>query len=404
MFAPPPCPECGSDSVHHGIERILVAFDRLFTALFRPFRWLFGLTYRLLDGTLNRFSGIILTVLGRTGLGVWRNYFDEHDALRTRALFETAVPRGIDLRQFRLFKKPHLGFLVARKGGELRVFEALPRPNFLLSKNLSWMDDKGVLKKKFSRGGFPVAAGGTAMTSWGALRLFRKLRKPVITKPAMGSGSRHTTIHLHNEEEFLRAFRSARRLSPWVVIEEELRGPVFRATVVGGKLIGVVRRDPPQIIGDGKKTVGELVAEANRDPRRQGPIFGKIAAGVEAAAELERQGLDFESIPLPGQIVTLNQKITWENGGTTADVTDRVHLINVKLFENIAAFLEDPLIGIDFIIPDIGNPWQNQDRSGVVELNSMPFLDNHHYLFEGQPRDAAGAVWDITFDTGPVRG
>lgn len=380
-----------------------MVFDRFFTALFRPLYLPLRISYRLLDIGKDRIARIILRLLGHARLGAWHESFDEHDALRTRALFETAPARGIALKQFRLFDKPHMSFLVAERAGKVRVFEALPRPNFLLSKNLSWMDDKGILKKKFSRAGFPVAKGGIAMTSWGARKIFRELRKPVITKPAMGSGSRHTTIHLEDEEGFLRAFRNARILSPWVVVEEELFGPVFRATVVGGKLIGVVRRDPPRVLGDGEKSVRELVAEANRDPRRSGPIFSKIAMGEEALLELQRQGLDFDSVPVKGRMVTLNQKITWANGGTTEDVTDATHSVNAELFEKVAAFLADPIIGIDFIIRDIAEPWGTEERSGIVELNSMPFLDNHHYLFEGQPRDAAGAVWDLAFDTAPSK-
>jgi cyanophycin synthetase len=38
--------------------------------------------------------------------------------------------------------------------------------------------------------------------------------------------------------------------------------------VVGGKVVAASRREPAQVIGDGKSTIRDLVAEVNRDPRR----------------------------------------------------------------------------------------------------------------------------------------
>ena len=47
-----------------------------------------------------------------------------------------------------------------------------------------------------------------------------------------------------DEKNFIVAFKKARQLSPWVMIEEELTGYVHRGTVIGGKLIAVLRREP----------------------------------------------------------------------------------------------------------------------------------------------------------------
>ncbi len=398
MIRPAPCPDCGNEPVIHFAEMSLAAFDRLFGLMLRPAIAMLRPPARLLARVQNDpLSKLWLLLLGRMGAGTWHDSFDDHDALRTRALFESAVPRGIRLRQFRLFGQPHMSFLLAEKDGRTLVFEAMPRPSFLVSKNLDWIDDKGRLKRKFIKAGFPVPKGGVAFSERHALKIFRSLRPPVIAKPTVGSGSRHTTIHITDEEALCAAFRSAKRLSPWVVIEEELFGDVYRATVVDGRVIGVVRRDPARVVGDGLHTIRELVAAENLHPLRQGPIFSHIATGPEADHELSRQNFAWESIPSRGRIVTLSQKINWHLGGVTEEVTETVHPENILLFEKIAAFVNDPLIGIDFIIEDITRPWQEQERSGVIELNSMPFIDNHHYLFAGEPRDAAGAVWDTAF-------
>jgi len=327
---------------------------------------------------------------------------DARDSLRARCLWEEAERRGIRTKQVRLFGRGK-DLFIARFGDEIRIFNGLPRIRGKYAKSLLWMDDKGVIKKKFGRAGIPCARGGVRTTLASALRLFRKLRKPVVTKPNAGSASRHTTIHIETEEGFARAFKNARKLSPWIVVEEELFGSVFRATLVGGKAAAVIRRDEPHVIGDGKHTVRELFEEENRRPIRQGPIFSKILGGPEADAELKRQKISWDSIPGKSRRVSLNQKINWSGGGSTEDVSDKVHPENIALFEKIGAFLGDPIVGVDFIAQDISRSWGTQDRAGVIECNSLPFIDTHHYPFSGKPRNVAGALWDVVFPGGAER-
>jgi cyanophycin synthetase len=171
---------------------------------------------------------------------------------------------------------------------------------------------------------------------------------------------------------------------------------VYRATVIGGKVVGVLRREPPHVIGDGTYTVKELIEQENKNPLRHGSIFHTLVVGPEAHTELKRQQLTLDSIPSAGQMVSLNQKVSRGEGASNSDVTDETHPDNIQLFEKIGQVLEDPLVGIDFIIPDMTNSWQEQD-CGVIECNAMPFIDLHHYPLTGKPRDAAGALWDLVF-------
>ena len=150
------------------------------------------------------------------------------------------------------------------------------------------------------------------------------------------------------------------------------------------------------MIGDGKRTVRELVEEANRHPKRQGPYFHPIKLDEAAEKELAWKGYDFDTVLPEGAWANLHPKINWGVGGTTADATDEVHPENVALFERVARVLRAPIVGIDFIIEDIARPWQEQERCGILECNSMPFFDNHHLPFEGEPRNVAARIWDMT--------
>jgi D-alanine-D-alanine ligase-like ATP-grasp enzyme len=326
--------------------------------------------------------------------------------------------RGIYMWEFRLFGKGRELFVAEwtpsidangtlippeKRKLEKHAFDGLPRPGDRSSDALMWMDNKGLMREKFSAAGIPIAQGGVAFLWWKTKKLFQKLTPPVIIKPNLGSRSRHTTTHIVNLEQLQAAYKNATVLSPWVIIEEEHIGLVHRATVIGGKLIGVLRREPPCVWGDGIHTIAELIAIENENPLRKGPIFHEInIESPELHKELRRQTLTLDHVAGPNILVTLGEKASRGLGGGATDVTDETHPDNRELFEYVAQVLEDPLVGIDFIIDDISKSWKEQRRCGVIECNSLPFIELHLFPLKGLPRDTAGALWDTIFpDSNP---
>lgn len=318
---------------------------------------------------------------------------DEKDTYRTKCFWEEAKKRGIKMQEFKM--GPIKDIFIANYKGRKINFDDLPRPKSMESDSINWMDDKGIMNKKFKKEGIPVADGGVAFSTSSALKIFNRINKPVITKPNLGSRSRHTTIHINNEKDLITGFKKARVLSPFVIVEEELSGALFRGTLINRKLVGVVRRDQPAVFGDGIKTLRELWKEENKRPERQGPLYHLITLDKEAETELARQKISLEDIPKLGQVVTFSQKTSRGSGGTTTEVTELVHPENIKMLEHIGAFLKDPLVGVDFIMTDITKPWTEQKHCGIIECNSMPFIDLHHYPLFGKPQNIAAKLWDL---------
>lgn len=332
-------------------------------------------------------------------LGYFSDEPDEKDSWRTKCFWEEAKRRGIKMREFHLgpVRDGYVAEYTDPKSGKKQsiLFDGLPRPGITDSPALKWMDNKGVMKKKFMKEGFPVAKGGVAFRTKTALKIFRRIEKPVITKPNLGSRSRHTMIHINTEEELIVGFKKAKKLSPLVVIEEELKGALFRGTLVGGKLVGVVRRDQPSITGDGIHTVRELLEEENKRPERNGPIFHKIVIDKEAGKELARQNIKMEDVPEKDRVVTFSQKTSRGCGGTTKEVTEIVHKDNIVMLEKVGEYLKDPLVGIDFIMEDVARSYKEEPHAGIIECNSLPFIDLHHYVMFGKPKNVAGKLWDL---------
>lgn len=388
------CKECGSSPVPHRITYISIVLDDFFQSLFGSDEGFHGKLVQKVNRIINAFEPSLFYASERMRMGSFIDAPDDKTFLIGHVLWEEANARGIKMREFRPGGLSRNLFLATLPTGKTISFQGIPIPHHT-SNHVSWTDNKAILKERFTELGFPVARGDKAFTETRALTIFEGLSKPVIIKPHIGSSSRHTTLHINTAEELLRAFHIAKEVSPFALIEEELEGPVYRATIVNGRFRAALRRDQPHVVGDGVHTIATLIEEANEHPKRGGPYFSKIAITPDTEAELANQDYTTESIPEKGIRVTLHQKVNWSLGGTTQDVTDETHPDNIKLFEDVARVLRASTVGIDFIIRDISKSWKDEPRAGIIECNSMPFFDNHHLPFEGEVRNVAGAIWDM---------
>jgi hypothetical protein len=300
------CVECGGSPIPHAVTYVTVLLDMIAEPLFAP-----GPVLRFLGKQLYRATGRLSPRVMQwcAALRIARTIDtpDERTALLARMLWEEADTRGIRVTEWRLFNLPRNMFIARFPDGRTISYEGIPMPDNGIDR-VWWMDNKSELKKRFQKLNLPVARGGAYFTYQGALRAFTKLQTTVIVKPHSGSASRHTTLHIHTPEELQRAFSVARAVSPLAVVEEELRGPVYRATVVAGKFAALLRRDPPLVIGDGVRTVRELVAVANEHPKRGGPYFSKIKLNAAAESELAWQNLSLDAIPEEGRRVALSTR------------------------------------------------------------------------------------------------
>lgn len=391
-----PCPDCEPAQVNHFVMRTSAYLGLFIKPALKPLDYL---TRILLPPRSFSWFDIVgprvLRALVFLHLGKFEYEPRADDSDRTRCFWEEAKKRKIEMVMYRC--GPIKDLFIATFSGRTICFDGLPRPVGPEAPSLYWMDNKPMMRKHFEQAGIPIANGASAFFEKNALSIFRSLKKPAIVKPYSGSRSRHTTIHLESESDFIKAFRSAKILSPLALIEEELIGFVHRGTLIDGKLVAVIRREPPHVIGDGAHTIQELVTEENKREKRHGATFHPIATGPEADAELLRQGLAWAAVPKVGAFIPLNQKVSRGIGASTTDVTDEMHQENRKLLEKIGGLLDDPLVGVDFILNDVRIPWQEQERSGVIECNSLPFIDLHHYPLNGKPHNVAGALWDLIF-------
>jgi cyanophycin synthetase len=353
---------------------------------------------------LGRLAPSTARLAAAIGLGTIATKPDEKNNLRAAVLWEEAERRGIVMQEFRPFGFSREIFF-ATFAHDTRAFDGLPRPRTARESALNWMDNKGVILKKFRAADIPVPQGKSCTKLSQAEKVFHEImenknsaaKNAVIVKPTIGSRSRHTYVGIKDIEALRRAFKKAKELCPSVVVEEELSGFVFRITLIGGKIAGVMRREAPHVIGNGEHTIHELIIKENTNPLRHGPIFHELPLGEETVTILKEQSLSLDSIPAKDQMVIIHPKVSRAYGASTTEMAD-IHPDNEELFLKIAATLDDPLVGVDFMINDMSRSWKEQ-KCGIIECNSLPFIDLHHYPLKGTAKNAAGALWDLIFNS-----
>ncbi len=319
---------------------------------------------------------------------------------RAKVLWQEANQRGIEFKELLLFGRPfdvyEAGYQAPTKSYKL-VFSGLPRPKNYDDRNLDRMDDKGWLKNILLKNNLPVPLGGYASSWLGAKKIFNNIQDKskenllVIVKPRAGSRGRHSTTFVSSLEQLKEAYKIAKQLCFWVMVEEQLTGPVYRATLINYELCGVLRGEQPQVVGDGFHNIAQLV-----DIKNQRSHLGVSAIKMDLAMEtfLTKQGLKFSFVPQMGRSVTLSEKIGVNYGGSSSEDFDICHPDTKDMFVRAAKVVGDPIVGFDFIIPDITKSYKQQ-RCGFIEANSLPFINLHHEPLLGKLRNVAAKVWDM---------
>src|SRR5262249_56718434 len=115
-------------------------------------------------------------------------------------------------------------------------------------------------------------------------------------------------------------FAAARKYSAEVLVERYVAGHHHRLLVVGDQVVAATLREVPQVVGDGVRTIAELVEQINADPRRDDdgrhPMWKVHLDDPAALTVLAEQGYSPASIPPAGQRVLLRRNALLRDGGT----------------------------------------------------------------------------------------
>jgi len=247
--------------------------------------------------------------------------------------------------------------------------------------------------------GVPVPEGRSVASAEDAWAAVQDIGLPVVVKPEDGNQGKGVSVNLSTEDEVRQAYAIAHPFGELVMVEKFIEGADYRLLVVNGDMVAAARRDPALVVGDGQHTVAQLVALANRDPRRRpghSSTLTQIVLDDAAQLVLVQQDLSELTIPEAGQVVRLRHNANLSTGGTATDVTDEVHPTNARLAELAAQILALDVAGIDILCWDISRPLAEQDGA-IVEVNAAPGLRMYLYPAVGTPRDVGKPIIEMLY-------
>ncbi|WP_269531185.1 cyanophycin synthetase [Chitinimonas sp. BJYL2] len=321
---------------------------------------------------------------------------DERLGPSTGSIVYAAAARGIPFRRLTTGSLVQFGWGSKQR----RIQAAEVDSTSAIAESIA--QDKELTKKLLHAAGVPVPTGRPAKDADDAWAAALEIGLPVVVKPQDGNQGKGVTVNITTREQLDLAFKVASEFRDDILVERYLPGHDFRLLVVGDKLVAAARRDPPNVIGDGKRSVRELVEDVNRDPRRgegHATSLTKIRLDEIAVARLEMQGLTPDSVPAKGQRVVLRNNANLSTGGSATDVTDDVHPEMAARAIEAAQTIGLHICGVDIVCDSVLTPLEDQG-GGVVEVNAAPGLRMHLSPSYGKGRNVGEAVVDMLYPAG----
>ena len=262
--------------------------------------------------------------------------------------------------------------------------------------------DKELTKRLLAAAGVPVPGGRPVESVQDAWTVMCELGGPVVVKPRDGNQGKGVVVNIVTREHMEIAYGAAEEYGSQVMIEGFIPGHDFRLLVVGDQMVAAARRDSPHVIGDGLRTIRDLVDEVNADPRRgdgHATALTKIRIDDIAIARLGVQGYTPDSVPEKGARVVLRNNANLSTGGTATDVTDDVHPEVAARAVEAATMVGLDVAGVDVVCESVVKPLEEQGGA-IVEVNAAPGLRMHLSPSYGKGRPVGEAIVSMMFGEG----
>jgi cyanophycin synthetase len=314
----------------------------------------------------------------------------------TEAIVKGALERGIPFLRLNDFSLIQLGYGCHQK----RIQATVTGQTSCIAVDIAC--DKNLTKAILTDAGIPVPYGGVVDTEEEAWELAKQIGFPLVVKPCDGNQGKGVTLDLNSEKEVVSAFAIASTYSQRMIVEKYIPGKHYRILVVGDSVVAVSERIPAHVVGDGMRTIKQLIELENHNPNRgeghEKPLT-KIKIDPVVLMVLARQNLTLEYIPQAGEVIFLRDNANLSTGGSARDVTDFIHPYNYNLAIRVTKQIGLDVAGIDVVAEDISLPIK-EGTGAIIEVNAAPGIRMHHHPVSGKPRDAAGAILDFLYPPG----
>ncbi len=276
------------------------------------------------------------------------------------------------------------GFFTLSHGGRsVRCREALSE--FTSAIAMSICDDKAATRRVVEAAGVSVPAQLTTDDPQERADFLERHGR-VVVKPARGEQGRGVAVGLETQEEVEAAVARARAFCDQVLVEQHFEGEDLRLVVIDYRVVACALRRPARVIGDGVKTMRELIEAQSR--RRAAATGGESRIPLDAETErcVAAAGLTLDDAPERGREIAVRRTANLHTGGTIHDVTAETHPALIDAAISAARAIEIPVTGVDLMVRS-----PRMAEYVFIEANERPGLANH------EPQPTAERFVDLLF-------
>lgn len=311
--------------------------------------------------------------------------------LSTQILMKESIKRGITVNVVDRSEN----FISLKKGEKIEYVKQATKTSKDTYVSVLIMENKTVTKKVLAEKGVKVPKGEEFNNIEDAkIKARNYINKPIVIKPKSTNFGIGINIFPEgtNLEDIIHAFEIAFKNDNTVLIEEFIKGKEYRFLVINDEVVGILHRVPANVIGDGEKSITELVEVKNQDPLRgKGYVtpLEKIRLEENAELFLKQQGKNFAYVPKKDEIVYLRENSNISTGGDSVDYTDDIPQKFKDIAVNAAKAAGAKICGVDMMLEDYSDENTNY---AIIELNFNPAIHIHSYPYKGKERKIATHV------------
>jgi cyanophycin synthetase len=229
-----------------------------------------------------------------------------------------------------------------------------------------------------------------------ALAAIRSLGLPLLFQPPPSDGAKELPAErlIFQDSEATAYFETELINERHATLREFPQGDYFRVLVLNEKVAAALRLRIPLLIGDGVRSIRELLDELNSEEDRDDMRVARIDVGEELERFLETRSLTLNSVLPRDQQLPLVPAYSLDRGAVPIDDTEALPHEIAETAMRAARAARIPVAGVDLVLERHDDGLPRQDNVKVAHVHPTPELGPHVWPREGCSRPVGEVVVD----------
>ena len=315
------------------------------------------------------------------------------------ALIESGIKRGVHVKYLYEENQFQWGYGKKQQRGSSTIFHSDG------IKDIEFSTYKDMVGDFLEMMRFPAPRGKCCFSKNEIIEEANRLGFPVVVKPVTGFKGQNVTVNIESDDEVHKAFDDiinseyAEEDFEGVLVQKQIYGNDYRILTIGGKYAACLKKIPAYVIGNGIKSIKELIEIENtkevRADNTKSPLT-KIYVDKQMIEFLHLQGWTLDSVPKENEKIVFQREASISKGAISENVTNEMHIDNIDLIESIAAYFTFTIMGIDIMSIDLSKSWKEGDF-GILSIKAGPGIFMHLSPAIGESINIPGKIINYFF-------